>query len=108
MSTTETKPTSRPPANHDLKVWPGDFNAIVDGRKTADIRRCDDRKFRVGDLLTLREWDPASSSYTSRLQRARITHVDRMAGPRMFVAIAPSTSNDVVACVVLCFAKIST
>lgn len=106
---TAAAPTIRPPANHDLKVWPGDFEAIVDGRKTCEIRRCDDRKFRVGDLLTLREYDPAGNGkYTGRLQRARVTHVDRMAGPRMFCAIMPTGADDVVPCVVLCLATIST
>lgn len=110
------KPVIRPPTNHVVKVWPGDFEAIVDGRKTADIRRCDDRKFRVGDLLTFREWRPPASGsppaqageYSGRLQRARVTHVDRMAGPRMLLAIMPQAADDVVACVVLSFGKIST
>lgn len=100
--------TIRPPQNHDLKVWPGDYEAIVDGRKTADMRRCDDRKFRVGDLLTFREWDPKSNLLTGRLQRARATHIDRMAGPRMFCAVLPTAADDIVPCVVLSFAKIST
>ncbi len=111
-------PTIRPAQNHDVKIWPGDFEAVVDGRKTADIRRSDDRKYRVGDLLTFREWAPAptqggppapdAGQYTGRLQRARVTHVDRMAGPRMLLAMLPQASNDVVACVVLSFGKIST
>lgn len=113
-----TKPaaTIRKPQNHDLKMWPGDFEAVVDGRKTADIRRCDDRKYRVGDLLTFREWRPPASSapagavgeYSGRLQRARVTHVDRMGGPRMLLAIMPQAADDVVAAVVLSFGKIST
>lgn len=101
--------TIRQPANHELKVWPSDFAAIVEGFKTADIRRCDDRKFRRGDLLTFCEFDPdGAGKFTGRRQRARITYVERMAGPRMFVAIQPSSQDDVVPCVVLCFAKIST
>lgn len=100
--------TIRPAQNHELKVWPGDFNAIQEGTKRADMRRCDDRKFRVGDLLTFREWDPRPKAYTGRLERARVTHIDRMAGPRMFCAIDPQRGDDIVPCVVLSFAKIST
>lgn len=101
-------PTIRPAQNHDLKVWPGDLDAIEEGRKTADMRRCDDRKFRVGDLLTFRGWDPKTTTYTGRMVRARVTHIDRMAGPRMFCAVDPNRSDDIVPCVVLSFAKIST
>jgi hypothetical protein len=42
---------------HELKTWPGPFQAIVDGTKTFEFRR-DDRGFEVGDILDLVEWDP--------------------------------------------------
>lgn len=42
---------------HDLKVWPAYFEAIVDGTKSFEVRR-NDRDFKVGDRLTLREFDP--------------------------------------------------
>lgn len=71
----------RPQQVHDLKSWPGDFEAVAVGRKTAEVRRCDDRDFRVGDVLRLREYDPGPDLYTGRQIRVLITHVDRMAGP---------------------------
>ena len=42
---------------HELKTWPPQFNAIIEGRKTAEFRK-NDRDFEVDDLLILREWYP--------------------------------------------------
>jgi len=51
-------PTVEEPSQvHDLKCWPPYWDQINQGRKTFEIRR-DDRGFRVGDLLVLREWIP--------------------------------------------------
>jgi hypothetical protein len=50
---------------HDLKVWPTYFDAIADGSKSFELRR-DDRGFRAGDRLRLREWNPNSEAYTGR------------------------------------------
>lgn len=43
---------------HALKCHPHFFAAIVDGKKTFEIRR-DDRHYRVGDQLMLAEYDPS-------------------------------------------------
>ena len=102
--------TIRPSVVHDLKVWPGDFESIRVGRKTCEIRRCDDRKFVVGDVLTLREFDPnkpGGEQYSGRLIRVRVTHVDRMAGPRMIAGIGRSSLDDVVPLAALSFVGIS-
>lgn len=61
--------------SHNLKCWPVFFEAIVDGRKKHDLRRADDRKFRVGDLVRLREFDPAARLYTGREQIVEITYI---------------------------------
>lgn len=46
------------PRRHDLKCWPGPFEATRDGTKTFEWRK-DDRGFEVGDELLLREWNPS-------------------------------------------------
>lgn len=50
---------------HDLKIWPEFFDAVDSGVKTFDLRK-DDRGFKVGDVLKLREWAPAGHFYTGR------------------------------------------
>ena len=42
---------------HDLKVYPKFWRELVSGRKPFELRR-DDRNFRVGDTVSLREFDP--------------------------------------------------
>ncbi len=60
---------------HELKCWPPFFEAIIEGRKTHDLRRADDRTFRVHDLIRLREFDPKSEHYTGREQTVEITYM---------------------------------
>jgi hypothetical protein len=53
---------------HELKTWPAFFQAILEGRKTFEVRR-NDRGFQAGDVLRLREYEPersGSSAYTGR------------------------------------------
>lgn len=50
---------------HDLKTWPEYFRCLADGSKTFEIRR-NDRGFREGDTLLLREYDAATGRYTGR------------------------------------------
>lgn len=45
-------------AHHELKCHPQFWQALVHGSKPFEVRR-DDRKYRVGDLCTIREFDPA-------------------------------------------------
>ena len=48
----------RPRTPHELKTWPEFFTETRSGRKKFELRR-NDRDFRVGDQLLLKEWDPA-------------------------------------------------
>ena len=61
---------------HDLKTWPFYFQAIWCGAKNFELRR-DDRPYAAGDMLILREFDPATKSFTGRRVQAEVTYVLR-------------------------------
>lgn len=48
---------------HELKVWPQYFNALINDIKKFEVRR-NDRDFKQGDYLRLREWNPDTKEYT--------------------------------------------
>ena len=60
--------------NHELKSWPWYFERLMLGHKTFELRREDNRKFSVGDILWIREWDPAGG-YTGRSVKRRVLSV---------------------------------
>lgn len=62
---------------HHLKVWPEPFAALVLGLKTAEYRYVADRRFEVGDLLILEEYEAPTQTYTGRVERRVITRIDR-------------------------------
>lgn len=59
---------------HDLKTWPEPFEAVWSGRKNFEIRR-NDRDFKVGDTLLLREYEPEKQAYTGREVSRVITYI---------------------------------
>ncbi len=62
---------------HELKTWPEHFAGLADGTKTFEIRK-NDRGFRVGDILVLREWSkytPPSEHYSGREFRFSVTYI---------------------------------
>lgn len=72
-STVET--TCRPVgARHDLKSWPVQFEAVLAGRKTHEVR-VNDRDYRVGDCLVLAEYFPEHDGYSGRRILAEVTHI---------------------------------
>ena len=52
---------------HELKTWPKYFAAVRSGQKRFEIRR-NDRDFKVGDILVLREFDPEDDAYTGQAE----------------------------------------
>ncbi|WP_257303437.1 DUF3850 domain-containing protein [Geothrix campi] len=42
--------------SHDLKIAPEHLAEVISGRKTFEVRR-NDRDFRAGDVVYLKEWD---------------------------------------------------
>lgn len=59
---------------HELKVWPEFFHRLWTGEKTFELRK-DDRGFKAGDALWLREWEPKGQFYTGHWIRADVTYL---------------------------------
>lgn len=57
---------------HTLKIWPQYFQEVTFGLKTAQLRR-NDRNFKVGDILILREWCPERKVYLGHETRVKVT-----------------------------------
>lgn len=63
-------------AEHDLKVWPEFYDALDNGIKPFELRK-NDRDYKVGDTLRLREYAPGPDEYTGReLRRVVIYMID--------------------------------
>lgn len=67
---------------HALKTWPEFFQPLWEGRKTFELR-INDRDFKEGDILDLREFQPLLPTpsrpepgrYTGRQVRVIVSHV---------------------------------
>ncbi len=57
---------------HELKIYPKYFEDVISNKKKFEIRK-NDRKFRVGDILTLKEWD--NIKYSGREARAEVIYL---------------------------------
>lgn len=53
------------PTVHHLKTWPRYFYAVDRCQKRFELR-LDDRGFKLGDILILCEWNPATEKYTGQ------------------------------------------
>lgn len=60
---------------HELKIMPQYFRAVLERRKTFEVRK-NDRPFTVGDGVCLREFDPLSENgYTGRVWHGKIIYI---------------------------------
>lgn len=57
---------------HILKIMPIYFQDVIEGRKTFEVRR-NDRDFKIGDTVILREFE--YGKYTGRTHTTRITYI---------------------------------
>lgn len=57
---------------HELKILPEYLTAVLEGKKTFEVRK-KDRDYKVGDKLYLREWD--GSNYTDRFAIVDVTYI---------------------------------
>lgn len=60
------------PANHELKILPEYFEAVVSGNKRFEIRK-NDRNYKKGDILRLNEYQ--DGQYTGDVHVAEITYI---------------------------------
>lgn len=61
---------------HELKTWPEYYTEVLRNRKRFELRK-DDRPFKAGDILRLREWNPETQEYTGSFCDRLITYVLR-------------------------------
>jgi len=59
---------------HTLKTWIEYFEEVLMGHKTFEIRK-NDRDFKVGDMLILREWDKLKETFTGRSIAVNVTYI---------------------------------
>lgn len=61
---------------HELKTWPEYFEEVFMGHKPFEVRK-NDRDFRVGDTLILKEFEAGSTNYgyTGREMARTVTYV---------------------------------
>lgn len=79
---------------HNIKCWPEPFEEMLAGRKTAEFR-LNDRDYKTGDTLLIREWSPVAKEYTHREIMRKITHVlgEGFGIPEGFVMLSLATSS---------------
>lgn len=59
---------------HFLKCWPEQFDAIVEGAKTFDVR-INDRPFALGDVVVMLGYYPNEKYYSNRSVPKIITYI---------------------------------
>lgn len=59
---------------HALKTLPPWWDHVASGLKSFEVR-LDDRGYKVGDILELREWGTGEDGYSGRSVRKTITYV---------------------------------
>ncbi len=58
------------------KSWPGEFEAVLNGKKKFDLR-LNDFEINEGDTLILEEWDPKTKEYTGRSIEKKVAYVSK-------------------------------
>lgn len=59
---------------HELKTLPEYFQPVIEGKKTFEVRR-NDRDFKVGDYLNLKEYHPKTLEYTGCNLHVEVTYI---------------------------------
>lgn len=83
---------------HDLKILPHFYKAVLEERKTFEVRKSD-RPYAVGDFINLHEYDPNyAGKYTGRVWCGVITYVlnDIRYCKRDFVILGIKATNKIL------------
>lgn len=65
-------------ARHSIKCKPEFFQPLLERNKNNEVRE-NDRDYQVGDILTIKEFDPLTrDGYTGRETLRTVTHVLRL------------------------------
>lgn len=59
---------------HELKILPKYYKAQIEGKKNFEIRK-NDRNYRIGDWIALKEYDPQTKKFTGQSFIAEITYI---------------------------------
>lgn len=59
---------------HKLKILPEYYKAQIEGKKNFEIRK-NDRDYKVGDKLVLKEYDPKAKEFTGQSFITEITFI---------------------------------
>lgn len=70
-----------------LKCWPENWDAIIRGEKTAEVRSTEDRTFSIGDVLELQRWNPVRQENDGGILGIQVTHVCNFAGDASIVGV---------------------
>ncbi|MFH1583234.1 MAG: DUF3850 domain-containing protein [Candidatus Falkowbacteria bacterium] len=69
----------------EKKNWPEYFEKILSGEKKFELRLAD-WECRAGDVLVLREWNPATKRYTGRQIEKEVSCIVKSKNLKMFSA----------------------
>ena len=61
---------------HEVKILPNYYEDVLSGKKTFELRK-DDRDYKVGDLIVLKEYDSSENVYTGREKMYGIGYILR-------------------------------
>lgn len=70
--------------HHKVKSWSPFFQAIKSGIKTHDLRDMKDRDYKVGDTITLMDYDPFKGVFTGDECDVKITYITSNVTPCAF------------------------
>lgn len=72
---------------HFIKIAPVYFEKVVDGSKKCEIRE-NDRRYKVGDIVVLMEYDKETDSFSGRTVIIEITYITSFKQKRNMVVFS--------------------